>query len=164
MVAILASACGGTRYTASFNLHTKQPVNNQAAAKSENSAVEATSIAQAEQLFASTSNAPVEFKAEPKEEVRKTYIQMTSTERKALRTHLRSEIKSYANEQKKSIGLESTKATTGDMDSDLKLAAIFGAVGIVGLMLGGATDFFWIIGGIALLIGVVFFVKWLVRQ
>jgi hypothetical protein len=50
------------------------------------------------------------------------------------------------------------------MDNDLKLAAIFGAVGIVGLMLGGATDVFWIIGGIALLVGVVFLVKWLVRQ
>lgn len=48
------------------------------------------------------------------------------------------------------------------MDNDLKLAAIFGAVGIVALIISG--DVFYIIGGIALIIGVVFFVKWLVRQ
>ncbi len=48
------------------------------------------------------------------------------------------------------------------LDKDLKLAAIFGAVGIVALLIGG--DVFWVIGGIALLIGVVFFVMWLARQ
>jgi uncharacterized membrane protein len=53
---------------------------------------------------------------------------------------------------------------SANMDHDLKLAAIFGAVGVVGILLGGIGDFFLIIGGIALLIGVVFFVKWLIRQ
>jgi len=164
VVAMIASACGGPKYTASFNSYDKQPVNYQATAKPGNIVVETAPIAQPEPLLASTSNAPVELKAEKKEEVRKTYIQMTKTERKALRTHLRSEVKSYVNAQKKNLGIESTKTTTGGMDNDLKLAAIFGAVGIVGLMLGGATDVFWIIGGIALLVGVVFLVKWLVRQ
>ena len=44
------------------------------------------------------------------------------------------------------------------------LAAVFGAVGIVGLIIGTGTNVFSFIGGIALIIGVVFFVKWLVRQ
>lgn len=55
-----------------------------------------------------------------------------------------------------------TKATAGSMDHDLKLAIIFGAVGLVGLLIGG--NVMWVIGGIAMLIGVVFFVKWLIRQ
>ncbi len=49
-----------------------------------------------------------------------------------------------------------------EWDEDLKLATIFGAVGITGLIIGG--NVFNIIGAIALVIGVVFFVKWIIRQ
>jgi uncharacterized MAPEG superfamily protein len=66
-------------------------------------------------------------------------------------------------EQKAKLAPTSTHATNA-MENDLKLAIIFGAVGIVGLMLGGASNAFFYIGGIALLIGVVFFVKWVIRQ
>jgi len=160
LVAVLvASACSSPKYTASFNSYDRH-VNQQASAKSDVIVVAPTSNANQEQVvLASTSSAPVELKAVPNEEGRKTYIQMTKTERKALRTHLRSEIKSYVKEQKKNLSVESTQA---GMDNDLKLAAIFGAVGVVAMFIGG--DVFWIIGGIALIIGVVFFVKWLIRQ
>ncbi len=164
IVAIAASACSSPKYTASFNSYDKH-TNHQTAAKSETvvaePVTEPVTIAQSEQLMASTSSAPVDIKSAPKEEVRKTYIQMTKTERKELRTYLRSDIKSYVKEQKKNMGIESAKETSA-MDNDLKLAAIFGAVGIVAMFIGG--DVFWIIGGIALIVGVVFFVKWLVRQ
>lgn len=161
VIAIVASACSGPKYTASFNSYDKH-VNNQVAAKSEAIVVTPATAAEPEQLLASTSNTPAEIKSDaPKEEVRKTYIQMTKTERKALRTDLRSDIKTYVKEQKKNMGIESTKATSA-MDNDLKLASIFGAVGIVAMFIGG--DVFYIVGAIALLVGVVFFVKWLVRQ
>lgn len=174
LAVLVASACSSPKYTASFNNYDKY-VSNQSAVKSTvvvaepisepvtiaQSITEPVTIAQPEPLLASTSSAPVELKAAPKEEVRKTYIQMTKTERKVLRTHLRSEIKSYVKEQKKNLGVESTQANAA-MDNDLKLAAIFGAVGIVAMFIGG--DVFYIIGGIALIVGVVFFVKWLVRQ
>ena len=70
------------------------------------------------------------------------------------------EIKKIA---KKNDVVESTEATKA-LDRDLKLGAIFGAVGVVGLILGGASAVFFYIGGIALIIGVVFFVRWLIRQ
>lgn len=119
---------------------------------------------QPELLTASTSNviaiaevAPIiETKAAP---VKKTYVQMTKTERKELRTYLKAEVKNNIKAKKESV--ESVSAAKG-MDSDLKLAAIFGAVGIVALIISGQV--FYIIGGIAMLIGVVFFVKWLIRQ
>jgi len=167
IIAIAATACSGPKYTASFNSWDKR-VNNQVAATPAATVsaepvteIEPVAIVQSEQLLASTSSAPVDIKSAPAEEVRKTYIQMTKTERKELRTHLRSDIKNYVKEQKKSMGIESAKETSA-MDNDLKLAAIFGAVGIVAMLIGG--DVFWIIGGIALIVGVVFFVKWLVRQ
>lgn len=158
IVAMVASACSSPKYTASFNSYDKH-ASTKSSYPSETTVAEPVAVAQPQQLLASTSNAPVEIKNTPKEEVRKTYIQMSKTERKALRTHLRSEIKSYVKEQKKNLSIEATQA---GMDNDLKLAAIFGAVGLVAMFIGG--DVFWIIGGIALIIGVVFFVKWLVRQ
>lgn len=92
----------------------------------------------------------------------KTYEEMTKKERKALVKELKKEVKEVLKAKKKDSpnSVESTKA----IDRDLKLAAIFGAVGFVGLLLGGASSVFWFIGGIAMLIGVVFLVKWLIRQ
>ncbi|HEY5691330.1 MAG TPA: hypothetical protein VIS49_07740 [Cyclobacteriaceae bacterium] len=91
----------------------------------------------------------------PATTIKKTYLQMTKSERRGFRSELKKFIK---------VKKESVKAakSTNDMDNDLKLAAIFGAVGLVALIISG--DVFYIIGGIALIIGVVFFVKWLVRQ
>ena len=89
--------------------------------------------------------------------LKKTFAELTRAEKK----DVRKEIKKVIKAEKKSI---KTTQTTQGMDHDLKLAAIFGAVGVVGLILGGASSVFWAIGGIALLIGVVFFVIWLTKQ
>jgi hypothetical protein len=153
----LLGACSSPKYTASFNSY-ESPTDYR-----EVKNVATPAMINSTELIASTSAAPVEIKKEvtPAKEVRKTYLQMSKPERKALRNHLRSEIKTYVKDQKKSLAPNSVQSTQG-MDNDLKLAAIFGAVGIVALIIGG--DVFWIIGGIALIIGVVFFVKWLVRQ
>ncbi len=156
---VLLGACSSPKYTASFNSYDTHSGNR--TVKSIETPAPASTI-NPNELIASTSMAPVEIKTEiAPTDVRKTYVQMSKTERKALRNHLRSEIKTYVKDQKKKFEPNTVQATHG-MDNDLKLASIFGAVGIVALIIGG--DVFWIIGGIALIIGVVFFVKWLVRQ
>jgi hypothetical protein len=158
LTAVLFAACSSPKYTASFNSYDTpsgyRPV------KATEAPVTTT---YSPELLASTSNAPVEIKSEvgSNTEVRKTYVQMSKTERKVVRNHLRSEIKTYVKDQKAKLSPQSTEATNA-MDSDLKLAAIFGAVGVVATIIGG--EVFWIIGAIAFIIGVVFFVKWLVRQ
>jgi Flp pilus assembly protein TadB len=101
----------------------------------------------------------------------KTHEEMTQKERRAVTKQIKKEIKEVQKEYKKEIkklkkssdkdNIEEAQAAKA-IDRDLKLAAIFGAVGIVALIISGQV--FWIIGGIALIIGVVFFVKWLVRQ
>lgn len=53
---------------------------------------------------------------------------------------------------------------TTDLDQDLKMAAVFGTLGIVGLLLSGLGEFFLFIGGLALLAGTFFFIRWLIRQ
>ncbi|MBK8290838.1 MAG: hypothetical protein IPK96_07640 [Flammeovirgaceae bacterium] len=160
LAVVLLASCSGPKYTASFNSY------DSPRGYHKETIVEAPVVViDPATLVASTSEAPIEIKETeaPVTEVRKTYIQMTKTERKALRNHIRTEIKSTVKEQKAKLAPSSTAATSA-MDNDLKLAIIFGAVGIVGLMLGGASNVFFYIGGIALLVGVVFFVKWVIRQ
>lgn len=162
VVAIFASACSSPKYTASFKSYDKQ-VNYQTATVAEPMISEPAINTQPEQLLASTSSAPAELEVASKEEVRKTYVQMTKPERKELRNHLRSEIKSYVKEQKKNLGVESAKATAA-MDHDLKMAVIFG---VIGLVLGGlitVNSIIGFIGFVAVIIALVFLIKWLVRQ
>lgn len=161
-LATLTFACSGPKYTASFNSYDVNTGYH--TVKKPESSVKTTSANEIkpEQLLASTDAAPVDMKKDAvANEVRKTYLQMSKAERQALKKHLRSEIKNYVKDHKKNAGVESAHATKA-MDHDLKLAAIFGAVGLVALIISG--EVFYIIGGIALIIGVIFFVKWLVRQ
>ncbi|HCM76565.1 MAG TPA: hypothetical protein DIS90_09300 [Cytophagales bacterium] len=155
---LFIAACSSPKYAYHFDRYdynSGKKGNKVDVAKMENE----VSPIQAEQLLASKENTmvlPLE-KKEPsvKEEIKKTYVQMSKSERKAFRA----DVKKYLKEKKESV--KATKSTNA-MDNDLKLAAIFGAVGLVALIISG--DVFYIIGGIAMIIGVVFFVKWLVRQ
>jgi hypothetical protein len=115
---------------------------------------------QKEHLTASTSTTPVILPLVTETEVKTSFVSLTKGEQKNIRYQLKKQIKSLIKVQKKEMAVNSTQAS--GMDHDLKLAAIFGAVGIVGLLIGGQA--FTIIGGTALIIGVVFFVKWLLRQ
>ncbi len=47
-------------------------------------------------------------------------------------------------------------------DPDLRRAAIFGAGGLVALVIGG--NLFWVVGSLSLLIGLIFAIKWLLRK
>lgn len=105
--------------------------------------------------FVETATPAIENKAVS---TKKTYGQMTKAERKEVRSSVK-EIKKVIEAEKEGI---KESASTKGMDHDLKLAAIFGAVGIIALIISGQV--FYIIGGIAMLIGVVFFVKWIIRQ
>jgi hypothetical protein len=61
---------------------------------------------------------------------------------------------------------EAVKRSTGlgDLDQDLKFAIIFSVAGFVSLVLMVLAKIFGIMGGIGLIIGVVFFTKWLLEQ
>jgi hypothetical protein len=119
-------------------------------------------IEPSESLVASTKTTPsVISTVELKKEFKATYNKLSKQQKKEVRQLLRKEIKSITKAQKKDASVTATSAR-GGIDHDLKLAAIFGAVGIVGLLISG--NVFTVIGAIALIIGVVFFVKWLIRQ
>jgi hypothetical protein len=155
----LLAACSAPKYSYNFDHYNYNAGKKKSAVSNETVVLQGPEAIKSEELVASTEAAVVlPVASENKTEVKKTYAQMSKSEKKEVRKQLKSAVKEYAKEKKE---VKAANATKG-MDNDLKLAAIFGAVGIVALIIGG--NVFWIIGGIALLIGVVFFVKWLIRQ
>jgi len=159
-IVVLAS-CSTPKYAYYFDHH------NYDAGKKQPAAVKEASVlaVDPQMLVASTEVQPVilpEKSVEPaaKPEVGRKYFQLNKSERKAVRHQIKKDIKTYVASKKKSDATQATHAS--GMDHDLKLAIIFGAIGIVALLIGG--NVFQVIGGIALIIGVVFFVKWIIRQ
>lgn len=155
----LLAACSSTRYQGFFHPRFENT----------NDALKPSELAMApidpQSLTASTNPQVIPTETTPAintvavEQLRKTYLQMNKVERKNLRKQIKAEIKSYVKAKKESApGIKKTQA----MDHDLKLSIIFAAVGLVASIIGG--DVFWIIGGIAWIIAIVFFVKWLIRQ
>ena len=156
-IVVLAS-CSSPKYAYYFDHHNYNTVRKQSVTPNEASLLSINP----QELTASNSNTPVTFtaNAEPATSpVAKTYMQMNKAERSVLRHHLKREIKSFVSSKK--LDETHAAAATG-WDEDLKLAAIFGAVGLTGLIIGG--NVFNIIGAIAMVIGVVFLVKWIIRQ
>ena len=155
-IVVLAS-CSAPKYTYYFDHQ-----NNRAGKNTSQPVVETRVLSvDPQMLVATTLEEPVLFSEAAKLETpaKKT----DKVERKTLRHHLKKEAKTFVADRKKLGSVESIKGAQG-MDHDLKLAAIFGAVGITGLLIASVSDVFLIIGGLALLIGVVFFVKWIIRQ
>lgn len=173
-IAVLAS-CSAPKYAYHFDHYDYNSGKNKSAvaaaqtpAESPVSAEEASPLVLQEETLVASADEKAVVVAKPstsveaqKEAAMKKYAAMSKAERKAFRKEAKTQIKAYVKAVKSGDKEQVAKAAKG-MDHDLKLAAIFGAVGIVSLLIGG--DVFWVIGGIALIIGVVFFVMWLTRQ
>lgn len=93
--------------------------------------------------------------------VAKKYSDMTKSEKKELRKAVKTEIKNYLKNKK---GDGQISKETKALDYNLKMAIIFGAVALTLSFFGGVNSVFWIASVIALVIGVVFFIKWIAEQ
>ncbi|MFM8739489.1 MAG: hypothetical protein ACKOC0_04710 [Cytophagales bacterium] len=157
---VVLSSCSSPKYTAHFPSSNVDP--SYRTTKVVQIETVPTAATENEVLTASTNAASV---ALPAEEVRKQvkgiYAKLSKEQKKEVRQLLKKEIKAIAKSAKKDASVTATTAG-GGIDEDLKLAAIFGAVGLVGLLIGG--NVFTVIGAIAMIIGLVFFVKWVMRQ
>ena len=91
-----------------------------------------------------------------KEEAVARIKSMSKVEKKELKREIKRVVKE--NKMKENVEPNSAKY----MENDVKLAAIFGAVGLVLLIIGG--DVLYVLGAIALLIGLYFFIRWLIHQ
>lgn len=152
---IMAASCSAPKYAYKFGYY-----DYQAGKRAAQKEAQVVAVASTNEVVASTEATPVvaEASVAPVVTEKKGATAMTKAEKKAFVKEVKKEIKVAKHQVKKMNAAQSAQS----MDNDLKIAAIFGAVGLVGLIIGG--NVFYIIGGIALIIGVVFLVKWLMRQ
>jgi hypothetical protein len=85
---------------------------------------------------------------------------MTKTEQKELKKNLKTYLKTVKKSSDHDAGIKAAKA----WDHDLKMAAIFGIIGAVLTSLYFINPVFWVLGVVALVVAVVFLIKWLSRQ
>ena len=93
----------------------------------------------------------------------KAYNDLSKAEKRKLRSKLKDYIKDRSKELKPAADVASVNATK-QLDNDLKLAIIFGAIGITFAILGGINTVFWVIGVVGLIVGLVFFIRWISTQ
>lgn len=91
----------------------------------------------------------------------KQVSELTRTERRELKRELKQTIKEYRELDRQ---VASGPGSVNEMDNDLKMAIIFGAVGLTLSLFAGVNAAFWVLGVIAIVVGVVFLVRWLLRQ
>ncbi len=157
--ALFLAACSTPKYTYHFDhydynsgkktMSSKEPV--------ERLAQEPSLILDEQTMVASAAEEKV-YIAEPKpvitkEEAIAKYNSLSKEEKK----EVKKEIKKYVKESKKVVEAQGKSGVSGD----LKLAVIFGVVGIVLLIVLG--DLLWL-GSIAILVGLFFLVRWLINN
>ena len=96
------------------------------------------------------------------QEFKKVYLSLTKHQKKEFRRELKKELKTYVKNKNSGLKVESTQSSGSGMDHDLKLALIFGIIGILVLALisGQAAA---VIGTILIVVGLIFFIKWLIE-
>jgi hypothetical protein len=170
-VLILAS-CSSPKYAYNFDHYDYNSGKKQAVAKSEKS-VSATElqsspiVLQDQSLTADAAsttpaiNAPTTGKPIMDQ---KAVAEKIASMSKAERKDLKSDFKKYIKAVKKNPDHVANVKATKEWDHDLKMAAIFGIIGIVLTALYGVGPIFWILGVISLVVAVVFLVQWIARQ
>ncbi len=165
----LLAACSAPKYSYNFSSYNYN-AGKKKSAPVETPAIQGPEIIKPEELTASSETTPAVVNekpsltiAEAQAAISKKYGQMSKSERKDFLKEIKHSVKSYIKAKKKGDNVAAEKAVQ-TMDHDLKLAIIFGAVGLTLSLFWGVNEVFWILGVIAIVVGVVFFVKWLVRQ
>lgn len=121
-----------------------------------------------ETLMASTERGIVvaEEKTEPVVEeniLAKKYSSLSRSEKKVFKKELKAELKKFIKAKKNGEFGDAVKDSKV-MDYNLKMAIIFGAIALTLSFFGGVNSVFWIVSVVMLVIGIVFFVKWITEQ
>lgn len=169
LAAVVMASCSAPKYTYNFDHYDY----NAGKRKQTDAAVvvvpatEEKTTKEEPVLSASTSAEPVSLTHEVKKVESNSpvsYRDLSRAEKKEFRKELKNEFKKYVQAVKKGEKISATGQNSGNLDPDIKLAIIFGSVGVVLFILGGVNEVFTILGAISLLVGVYFLVKWLIRQ
>ncbi len=161
---LLATACSSPKYTYkfdTFDYNSAKKKTGQHLAGADLSGEISPLAVVTEDLSADVSH-PIPMTSPLKEEAGR-YKTMTREERRGFRKEVKKEIKHYAKEIRAGNSVESIAATK-ELDDELKLAIVFGAIGITLTVLGGINTIFWVLGVVGLAVGLVFFIRWISQQ
>jgi F0F1-type ATP synthase assembly protein I len=160
-ILIVAGACSSPRHFTDFNNYSFQAEKKKSAiAKLETASTIEVDPAQ---LTASTAATPIIFPAEVKaNNILEHKTSLSRSQVKELKREVKAEVKRAVSTAKK-LEPASTQAAQA-MDKDLKLALIFGIVGVVLGGLFGISEILAFAGAVAIIVALVFLIKWLVRQ
>lgn len=169
--ALILGSCSSPKYAYNFDHYDynsgKKNSFSQKIETSESTAPTSPILIKREQLVASSTSAPTTFSnaavAVDKKVVAEKIASLSKAERSQLKKDLRSELNTYKKAKKSGDNIQSAHATN-QWDHDLKMAAIFGAIGLVLSLFYGVSPVFWVLGVVAIVIAVVFLIKWLSRQ
>lgn len=173
--ALLIAACSSPKYSYNFDYYDYNSGKKHVAPSTAQVTPVVTSVEETPSplvvdqrtLVADASPAPVivekTISKTDKEAIAKKISALSTAERKSLVKDLKTELKKYKKSKRAGDYGASVNATKV-WDHDLKLAAIFGAIGLVLTLFAGINTAFWVLGVIAFVIGVVFLIKWLARQ
>ena len=162
--ALLLAACSTPKYTYHFDHYDynsgKKKVTPVKPSTDLVSASQETLALDEKTLVASSDERAVYVSEVKKEQVisKEEIVAKIKALSKEERKELKKEIKAYVKENRKVESVNSSNATSS-LSGDLKLAAIFGAVGIVLLIIGGSV--LYIIGAVALIVGLYFLIRYL---
>lgn len=101
--------------------------------------------------------------AEQQALLKQKYASLSKAEKKAFRKELKAEVKKVIKAKKSGENINAISDAKA-MDHDLKMALIFGIVGIVLSAFAGVNAVFWILGVIAVVVAIVYLIKWLAEQ
>jgi Flp pilus assembly protein TadB len=159
LVLIVGASCSAPKYTYNFSYYDYQAGKRAAQKEAEIAANKTTST----EVVASTMIVPTATETTTAPIATKSTISTpinTKVEQKAFVKEVKKEIKNAVRQVKKMNSIQTAQA----MDHDLKLAAIFGAIGIALQALWGVSNIFGFAGAVCIIIGLVFLIKWLLRQ
>ena len=171
VVLALMTACSSSRYAANFHYYKSNPemAGGYGVIKTQESILRPI---EPEKLVASANKELTQVSEKTPvpiaigtvaaaEQVRKAYFQMNKAQRNDFRKATKAVLKNNAATHH-SNSPRSGQSWWQGWDQDLKLAAIFGAIGTTAMII--YVEPFFVIGVAALIVGLVFFIKWFSRQ
>jgi len=170
----MLAACSAPKYTYNFG-HYDYNAGKRKAASTETNVVKSEQgvvsgdVAAPLEITASTETQAITKTTEPstlakvQTSLGANYKNMSKDERKEFRKAVIHAAKDYSKALRRGDHVAAERAVQA-MDHDLKMAVIFGAIGLGLSLFYGAGDVFWILGTISFIIAIVFLVKWIIRQ
>jgi uncharacterized membrane protein len=165
LAAIVLASCSAPKYAYKFDYHDYNAGRKEKQAAKEVAGNPGPVALQPELLVA---EADVKASQNAKEEIgsstpKAAPLTLSKSERKVMVRNIKAAVKEIA-KAKESVDVVQVDQASKAMDNDLKLTFVFLALSIAAAALTGLVNLLWIVSTAALIVAIIFFVKWVMKQ